>query len=226
MKTMCIGDIHGRDYWKAFPVNEFDKVIFLGDYVDAYDKKDEQIIKNLQDILQYKRDNMEKCILLIGNHDLQYMFSVQSHGCSGYRPSYYHMLHHIFQTDKNLFLPAYQEGKYLFTHAGVTSIWWKKFLMKSDREVIEHDMEIADHICEAFPTTIELFDVGHYRGGWCKSGGPFWADRSESTAYLLPNYDQIVGHTPVKEIGTHVWGEGKASITFCDSIYDYYELDI
>ena len=52
---------------------------------------------------------------LIGNHDLQYIFSYESNGCSGFRPTCYHTLHHVFQPDIKLFQPAYQEGKYLFT---------------------------------------------------------------------------------------------------------------
>ena len=39
MKTLIIGDIHGRRFWKR-PVekyiNKVDKIVFLGDYFDAY----------------------------------------------------------------------------------------------------------------------------------------------------------------------------------------------
>jgi hypothetical protein len=195
----------------------------LGDYSDSFDKTDEQIINNLQDIIQYKRDNMEKCILLIGNHDLQYIFSYESHGCSGFRYSYYHILHHIFQSDIKLFQAAYEKGEYLFTHAGVTAVWWKKV----EDEGIDIDAPMSDIINDMWNNNnILLYDVGRVRGGWTKSGGPFWADKSETMAYMLPNYHQVVGHTPVKEIGTHVWREGNASITYCDTIHDYYELEI
>jgi hypothetical protein len=231
MKLIVIGDTHGRDTWKYYPLNEYDKVIFIGDYVDSYDKTDEEIIKNLQDIIQYKKDNMDRCVLLLGNHDVMYLFSYSSHGCSGFRLTYYHTLHHLFESNKDLFQTAYQinmfDKKYLFTHAGVTSIWWKRFqksLKDNSYETLNSSM--ADILNNEFKlNNYTLFEVGSMRGGGHKSGGPFWADKSESTAWSLPNYCQIVGHTPVKEICTHEWREGNSSITYCDNI-GYYELEI
>ena len=38
MKILIIPDIHGRDFWvePCSHIDEFDKVIFLGDYHDPY----------------------------------------------------------------------------------------------------------------------------------------------------------------------------------------------
>lgn len=224
MKIIFVPDVHGRNHWKEFPLNEFDLVVFGGDYVDSFDLKDEEIIRNLQDILQYKRDNPDKCILLIGNHDLQYIYSYESNGCSGFRYSYYHTLHHIFRSDMELFQAAYQKGDYLFTHAGVSSVWWNKF-WRNMQEWYDDEPEISKVINDGFKENIiDLYDVGYCRGGWCKSGGPFWADKSETMAYMLPGYHQVVGHTPVKEITTHEAGD--SSITYCDTIHYYYEIEI
>jgi predicted phosphodiesterase len=36
MKTIAVGDIHGRDSWKRLAEQEsFDQIIFLGDYFDS-----------------------------------------------------------------------------------------------------------------------------------------------------------------------------------------------
>ena len=38
MKTIVIGDIHGRDVWKEIVFQEqADRVIFIGDYFDSFD---------------------------------------------------------------------------------------------------------------------------------------------------------------------------------------------
>lgn len=228
MKVCVIGDVHGRDLWKAFPLNEFDKIIWLGDYCDSFDKSNVQILHNLKDIIQYKKDNMDKVVLLLGNHDVSYIVPSQRGICSGFRPEAYYDLNDLFKENKDLFQAAYQiisfDKSYLFTHAGVTSVWWNKFSKDFDKG---DPSPISDIInCEFNHNNKDLFDVGRSRGGWYKSGGPFWADKSESTAWLLSSLHQIVGHTPVKEIYTHEWKEGKASITYCDTTYDYYELEI
>ena len=74
---LVIPDIHGRLFWldKTKDISDYDKVIFLGDYLDPY--KDENItvkdaIENFKKIIQFKKDNLDKVVLLLGNHDLPY----------------------------------------------------------------------------------------------------------------------------------------------------------
>jgi len=86
-------------------IPEYDKYIFLGDYVDSFDETDAVILFNLQEIIKFKQKYPEHVVLLLGNHDLQYMFSMKLHGCSGYRPSMYQELHKLFNDDKGLFEP-------------------------------------------------------------------------------------------------------------------------
>ena len=73
MKIIVIGDIHGRDIWKEIVKQEYDKVIFLGDYLDSYDLPVDKQRQNLIDILEFKANNRDKVELLIGNHDFQYL---------------------------------------------------------------------------------------------------------------------------------------------------------
>ena len=75
MKTITIGDIHGRSDWQEIDPANYDKIIFVGDYVDSFTVSDIDIITNLLNIIQFKKDNMNKVVLLLGNHDLQYLFS-------------------------------------------------------------------------------------------------------------------------------------------------------
>jgi hypothetical protein len=204
-------------------------ILFVGDYEDSYDISDAKIIHNLKEIIQFKKDNPDKVVLLIGNHDNQYIYSYQSNGCSGFRYSYYQELHQLYNDNIKLFKPIHQVDNYLFSHAGITSVWFNK--MKKEVEDTPYSFENFKNIEEWVTALwnknhISLYDVGRTRGGWLKSGGPFWCDKSELIAYMLPNYTQIIGHTPVKEITIHENKQQNAKAIFCDTTYDYYELEI
>ena len=36
MKHVIIGDLHGKDVWKEININCYDRVVFVGDYVDHW----------------------------------------------------------------------------------------------------------------------------------------------------------------------------------------------
>jgi metallophosphoesterase superfamily enzyme len=118
MKTITIGDLHGRDCWKQVDVKDYNKVIFVGDYTDSFTVKDGDIRTNLLEIVCLKKEHPDKVELLIGNHDFNYMFREDNFYCSGYRASMHDSLWVIFNENKKLFKVAHQEGDYLFTHAG------------------------------------------------------------------------------------------------------------
>ena len=74
MILVC-GDIHGRRFWKkpCENIEDYDKVIFLGDYLDPYDFEGITVIdaiKNFEEIIEFKKNNVDKVILLLGNHDM------------------------------------------------------------------------------------------------------------------------------------------------------------
>ena len=72
MKTLVLGDIHGRTIWRDIIKKENpDRVIFLGDYVSTHESVDsDQQIEELCTILDYKENNPDKVILLRGNHKI------------------------------------------------------------------------------------------------------------------------------------------------------------
>lgn len=85
-KILIIPDVHGRTFWKYAidNIDKYDKVIFLGDYLDPYFWEVisfDFAISNFKEIIKFKRDNMDKVILLKGNHDWHYI-SLQFMDCS------------------------------------------------------------------------------------------------------------------------------------------------
>jgi predicted MPP superfamily phosphohydrolase len=254
MKILTIGDIHGLDIWKmisdfksengnykaegevlAFPEN-YDLVIYMGDYTDSFTVTNVIIKRNLLDIIEFKKKYGDKVILLLGNHDLQYYFLGDNrHLCSGFRPEAKYDLHDIFKKNDIYFQAAFQIDNYLWTHAGVHTGWYeyrfKKWLKEFYSSQETFHLNLADQLNEAFEMNADcLFDVGRYRGGFRDVGGPFWMDRFEGYKNPLKGYHQIAGHTRSPQIKTYNIDDS-TSITFVDVLEDategpyFYELE-
>lgn len=79
MKVLVLPDIHGRDFWiqPCSEIENFDKVIFLGDYLDPYNFEDISVpmaIDNFRAIMEFANDNKDKTVLLLGNHKVSVKF--------------------------------------------------------------------------------------------------------------------------------------------------------
>jgi len=224
MKILTVGDIHGRPDWLDMAdmkilsttpnlITDFDKYIFVGDYVDSYDITNVEIIHNLKQIIQFKLNYPEQVILLSGNHDVQYMMPQgDKYACSGFRPEGYYDLHDLFRKNIELFQLAYQYETHLWSHAGV-HIGWYEYDFPYQGQNIAEDLNGAFR--EENPT---IFQVSYSRGGWNRNPGPLWADKTETWEKPIKGYHQIIGHSRVKEIITHFpyKGDVDTSVTYVD----------
>ena len=214
-KILIIPDIHGRTFWKdAVEKTPSDIIVFLGDYLDPYGYEDiswKEALQNFDDILNYKRENLDKVILLEGNHDAHYHYLDRwARYGRGSRFNIFNSkkIKKIFEENEDLFRgAAYQERSdnklYLFTHAGVTDYWLKQ----NKLSLPENEDNISDWLCELYSneekTPYNIFgDVGRSRGGYSPSGSPMWADwyddHYSSSKYGLEGHEdiyQIFGHT-------------------------------
>lgn len=191
MKILINPDIHGRVFWKYSieHKDEFDKIIFLGDYLDAYspdllvNEKD-----NFKEIIQFKKDNLDKVILLLGNHDCHYINSKILHS-SRYNLFKASIYHKLFNDNLDLFQLIYIYDKYLFSHAGVYQKWMdlNKLTLK----------DLLD--CDLDKLSKSLNWIDYFRGGFYDVGSCIWADiRDSGTEKLLKGYYHIFGHTQLK----------------------------
>jgi len=227
MKHLIIGDLHGKDCWKGINIDAYDKIVFLGDYVDHWTVPDLQIAQNLREIIQLKKDHPGKVELLIGNHDAQYLY-YPHYRSSGFRPGMKLMLTKLFNDNKDLFKVAYQRGSHLFTHAGVTNSWYAEFLeLPLLRKIKGEDDTVADMLNKVEQTSQRdlLHRAGSIRGGY-GHGGITWADRTEMKADMLDGYHQVVGHTVTPKV--EVVDYSDKSVTFIDvldTIIYFHEMD-
>ena len=68
MKILVNPDIHGRTFWTngIERIGDFDKIIFLGDYLDPYHFENidvESAIANFIDIMCFAKENADKVVL-------------------------------------------------------------------------------------------------------------------------------------------------------------------
>ena len=227
MKHLIIGDLHGKDCWKEIDINAYDKIVFLGDYVDHWNLPDQKIYENLQNIIKLKKKHAKKVELLLGNHDVQYLY-YPHFLCSGFRPAMQRSLTEIFYNNKDLFGVAYQKDSHLFTHAGVTNSWYAEFLKLPLLQQIKDEQDtIADLINKIEQTAQRwlLHKAGSIRGG-DGHGGVTWADRKEMIADMLDGYHQVVGHTVVPRVEIVRFSD--KSVTFIDvldTMTYFHEMD-
>lgn len=220
MKLITVSDIHGRGDWIHVDVTTYDRVIFLGDYVDSHSLSDGVILNNFHQIIKLKQQYPEKVVLLIGNHDAQYLH-YPNYSCSSFRQSIQSALTELFRGNRLLFQIAHQERKYLFTHAGVTNNWLTACKLRVDKSAISSMLNNAATLADGLNlihSTPEfqplLFEVAPARGGYDPFSGPVWADRSETRMDYLNEFHQVVGHTPTPEFITV--GDETSSITYTD----------
>ena len=217
-KIMIIGDIHGKSDWIKYATEALKagiEVVFLGDYVDSFDKKPWEIEQNLLRIIAFKKKAdkrkawITKVTLLLGNHDYSYIMG--KFNTSGYDAVWAEKYREIFNKNWNLFDLAwghfadFTREYTLVTHAGLTETYWKNYISRKElphyefvQKILGEDAfdkkpihKILNVLKDKFGL---LWKIGDHRGG---SGTPglLWADLSELIDDPMPGINQIVGHT-------------------------------
>ena len=121
MKTVVIGDVHGRSLWKQIIYQEKpDRIIFIGDYFDSFDISGVEQIQNFKEIIEYKTTSGKEVIMLIGNHDHHYYPEVGYTGTSGYQSGIAPSINQVIDENRQHLQMAYSFDEFLFTHAGVS----------------------------------------------------------------------------------------------------------
>lgn len=195
MRIIAIGDIHGRSIWKEITAkNDFDKVIFIGDYFDSFDIPAREQMDNFLDMIAFKKANMDKVILLFGNHDYHYLRGVEER-YSGYQNIHSvdigEMLHGAI--DNNLIKMCHIEDKFLFTHAGVTKTWCKNWHI--DKDSIEDNL---NDLLKHKPDSFKFQGNNIYGDNITQS--PIWVRPRSLHQDAIKGYVQVVGHTQQDEL--------------------------
>lgn len=204
MKIVVIPDVHGKPYWKEIcDENISDShIVFLGDYLDGRDTSPLDEHLNFINIIKYKKEHSEKVTLLQGNHCLHYLYDNYNFNCSGFHSEYYLQWHKLYNDNRELFKIAYQYRNYLFTHAGISTKWFKQNKLLFDKYKIDKDFLNTGNVLNEIDKTDDFYmlhSVGRIRGGDL-TGGVTWADINETSEGIINKLHQIVGHSRIQGI--------------------------
>ncbi len=192
MKTIVLGDTHGRSLWKEIIIkhSDFNRLIFIGDYFDTHEKTTgEEQLNNFLDICEFKRKSIDKeIILLIGNHDHHYWPGVTD-CCSGYQPHMRPSFQHALEDNKDLLQMCYEDHEHRFySHAGISKEWLSYNNITDDFE------QNINELFKYRPNAFSYFP-GDYSGyGDHVRQSPIWIRPNSLYRSGIDNI-QIIGHT-------------------------------
>ena len=203
LKIVCAGDTHGRDKWKEIVAKELDssdRIIFIGDYFDThYDETPEQQLSNFNEIVEFKKTNMDKVILLIGNHDFHYLSGINE-SYSGFQYGWSKSFNEILEPAlaEGLMQMCYVYDKYVFTHAGVTNTWCATHGVNRQPHLLE------DSINKLFKTNKYAFyfqmGYNYSQSGDDVTQSPLWVRLPSLFQDKLIGFTFVVGHTTLKQL--------------------------
>lgn len=227
MSKICIcGDVHGRTFWldACDHKDDFEKIVFLGDYVSSYPYEDisnERAIEIFNEILDFKRENPEKVVMLMGNHDFSY---INSRICECRTDwANWNKLNKMYLDNIKLFDLAWEtkigDKRYFFSHSGVRKGWFDRWVKDKLFKWDGDELPSADYFNNMFHSAYDdgrNFDkkftndfetaigiYSKYRGwdGW-DSGSIVWADireYSNKDGIEYPDVMFICGHTQLED---------------------------
>ncbi len=199
MKLIALGDLHGRKIWKTICKEaDFDKAVFVGDYFDSHEGiPATQQIEVFCEVIDWKRSQGERVVLLLGNHDYHYLRCTHDR-YSGFQPGYYKLIQRLLEDalDESLIQICHTVGQFLFVHAGITKTWFRHAL---GREAFDSGSELEQAMWQLFLRQPHQFGFlpGPRRDPYgeepCQS--PLWVRPRSLLSDALEGFVQVVGHT-------------------------------
>ncbi len=199
MKTIVIGDIHGREIWKQISTQDFDEFVFIGDYFDSFDVHPEKQLQNFLDIIAFKDAYPDKVKLLIGNHDYHYLEIGETY--AGFNKVYqYHFTPvlkanlHKMQVCHSIIRENNSINPIIYcTHAGISTTFLK------GNGITDNIEQSLNDLFKYRPLAFRFY--GNNDTGDDITQGPLWI-RPDSLSEDGIDQMQIVGHTVVNFIGS------------------------
>ena len=208
MKSIIIGDTHGRDLWKQIVEIETDadRIVFLGDYFDSFDIPGVVQLQNFLDIIEFKKNSDKEVVLLFGNHDYHYMPGYTGIGYSGYQHGLAYQFRDAISQNLEHLQMAYLFDDVLCSHAGVGMEWVERHFKDTKITDLESVSILVNEINGHFkykPLIFEFNGFNPYGDNTYQT--PIWIRPASlmqvnKDTILKETVRQVVGHTQVKNI--------------------------
>ena len=218
-------DVHGRQFWKIVREHkdEFDKICFLGDYVSPYPAEgitNDEAIEVLKEVVEFKKENPDKVVLLLGNHDGSYLNTEICECRTDHRN--WNWLNEFYLDNIKLFDLCWEtkvgDKRYFFSHSGVRKGWFEKWVKDSwfkwKKDELPPDWLFNNTLHAAYDSynravadnlEMSLGIYSYFRGwGGEENGSMVWADIREYAKgeTLVNDYENVVfvcGHTQLED---------------------------
>jgi hypothetical protein len=198
MKTIFLGDTHGRSLWKDIIAKETpDRVVFIGDYFDSFDIGSAEQQFNFKEIIEFKESAQYEVIMLIGNHDYHYYPGGETY--SGYQHGAAPIIRQLLEDNKHHLQMCYQLDNILCSHAGIGHNW----LVEQEKYESGSIADFVNDIWNYKPNRFMFYGFDPY--GDNKTQTPIWIRPASLLSgnrdtFLKTDYIQIAGHTQVYKI--------------------------
>ena len=208
-KILVIGDVHQKvDRLKQALAYEHlaDYTVFIGDYFDDF----EDNVYEAMGMAWWLRDNLDQPnrVILLGNHDFQYMLPEYTVYCSGFTGYKHEAINKVLTPDdwkKFEYFHSHESDvngdtiNYWFSHAGITRLWFEHPVLGTTPDTINENISKVKTAVETRNREWDcVWAADRFRGGRHKKGGLLWNDWDNND--FFENTTQIVGHTPQRNI--------------------------
>ncbi len=204
MRTLIIPDLHhhveNAERWLS--TQQYDRVIFLGDYFDDFGDN----VSDARKTAAWLRQRIETTqdVFLLGNHDAPYIYPENPQlYCPGFTKPKAAGIREILSPMhwKRLQLATLEQG-WLISHAGFHPDWIRGVPLSELSTFCDTSMRRA-----ARGVPDPLFGAGRDRYGSQSVGGPLWLDWASLVP--LPGINQVVGHTPGSTVREKITPDSK-----------------
>jgi len=204
LKIAVVSDIHQTSYWKYTigQINDFDKVIFLGDEFDCWDNVWPLQMDNALEIIQFKKQYPDKVDLCWSNHAISYFLDER---CSGYQ---YHNsldIKEFYRLNKSLYNVVYIYDNWIFSHGGVSLRWMQCCALNDVNEINQLFRERPNYFRW----------VGPDGYGNNPNEGPLWIRPKALIKNSVQGFNQVAGHTENSE--PLIEKKNNQTFVFCDT---------
>ena len=209
MKVSVIGDIHGTTKFLECYKNiqekdpDVDKIIVLGDWFDPYVDIDLDImIERYNEFVKIWKSD-DRIISILGNHDIAGYINYNDRTNRTIRGKLGQKITDVIEPNLPDSYLTYKIGEYMFSHAGVSQDW----LNDISKYTYDENNYVDDIMnCKKGWAEDELSDIcTFYPYDWTGCGN----NEHQSCVWIRPDtlykcaiegYNQVVGHTRLKEI--------------------------
>ncbi|MCL2211906.1 MAG: metallophosphoesterase [Treponema sp.] len=212
MKIAIVSDIHQSVYWREVieQMDDYDKVIFLGDEFDCWANKWPYQVNNAENIISFKKSFPEKVDLCWSNHAISYYLGER---CSGYQSEHAFDIYEFYKKHEDFFNVIYIYDNWIFSHAGISEGWMKYCRINELNEI--------NRIFKEKPDFFKW--IGPDNFGNNANEGPLWIRPEALIANRVPGFNQAVGHT--ESVEPRTVKENGQIFLFCDT-YEHNFLTV